>query len=147
MTILRALVYSADEKPGNNFYTRHWHFFFRNVRIVGFSVFYRVANLPFEKVCIIKNFEAARRDLEKYNWPQKTCTPFNSKSPGANWSVVQRRKWSPTADDPQTRNDPQIGLQMIPNRKWSPMWTATDPVGKRGMAWNLFLGWWFKSLT
>ena len=50
---------------------------------------------------------------------------------------VQRRKWSPTANDPQTGNDPQIGPQMIPNRKWSPMWTANDPAGKRGMAWSL----------
>ena len=34
---------------------------------------------------------------------------------------VQRRKWSPTANDPQTGNDPQIGPQMIPDvdRKWS----------------------------
>ena len=35
--------------------------------------------------------------------------------------LVQRRKWSPTANDPQTGNDPQIGPQMIPNRKSSPM--------------------------
>ena len=45
-------------------------------------------------------------------------------------ATVQRRKWSPTANDPQTGNDPQIGPQMIPNRKWSPMWTANDPAGK-----------------
>ena len=45
-------------------------------------------------------------------------------------SIVQRRKWSPTANDPQTGNDPQIGPQMIPNRKWSPMWTANDPPRK-----------------
>ena len=34
---------------------------------------------------------------------------------------VQRRKWSPTENDPQTGNDPQIGPQMIPDvyRKWS----------------------------
>ena len=31
---------------------------------------------------------------------------------------VQRRKWSPTGNDPQTGNDPRIGPQMIPNRKW-----------------------------
>ena len=49
---------------------------------------------------------------------------------------VQRRKWSPTANDPQTGNDPQIGPQMIPNRKWSPMWTANDPAGKGWMAWS-----------
>ena len=46
------------------------------------------------------------------------------------WGFVQRRKWSPIANDPQTGNDPQIGPQMIPNRKWSPMWTANDPAGK-----------------
>ena len=28
---------------------------------------------------------------------------------------VQRRKWSPTANDPQEENDPQIRPQMIPN--------------------------------
>ena len=52
-------------------------------------------------------------------------------------SSVQRRKWSPTANDPQTGNDPQIGPQMIPNLKWSQMWTANDPGGKGGMAWSL----------
>ena len=33
---------------------------------------------------------------------------------------VQRRKWSPTANDTQTGNDPQIGPQMIPDvdRTW-----------------------------
>ena len=46
--------------------------------------------------------------------------------------TVQRRKWSPTA------NDPEIGPQMIPDRKWSPMWAANDPAEKRGMAWSLF---------
>ena len=34
--------------------------------------------------------------------------------------TVQRRKWSPTANDPQTGNDPQIGSQMIPSRKMIP---------------------------
>ena len=52
------------------------------------------------------------------------------------WSV-QRYKWSPTANDLRKGNDPQFGLQMIPNRKWFPMWTASDPPGKRGMAWSL----------
>ena len=34
--------------------------------------------------------------------------------------VVQRRKWSLTANDLKTGNDPQIGPQMIPDvhRKW-----------------------------
>ena len=50
--------------------------------------------------------------------------------------TVQRRKWSPTANDPQTGKDPQIGPQMIPNLKWSQMWTANDPGGKGGMAWS-----------
>ena len=50
---------------------------------------------------------------------------------------VQRRKWSPTANDRQTGNDPQIGLQMIPNRKWSPMRTASDPARKWRIAWSL----------
>ena len=47
-----------------------------------------------------------------------------------NWSIVQRHKWSPTANDPQTENDPQIGPEMIPNLKWSSMWAANDPARK-----------------
>ena len=54
--------------------------------------------------------------------------------------TVQRRKWSPTV------NDPQIGPQMIPNRKWSPMRTANDPAGKQRMAWIL-LSWIFFKLV
>ena len=61
---------------------------------------YRVANLPIEKVCIIKNFEEAnfsdfkqlveklKIDSQKYNWPQKTCKPFSNTFPGSNWSVI-----------------------------------------------------------
>ena len=60
---------------------------------------------------------------------------------------VQRRKWFPTANGPQTGNDPQIGLQMILNHRWSPMWTANDPTGKRGIAWSLFLWSRFQFLT
>ena len=48
-------------------------------------------------------------------------------SQGSWESIVQRRKWSLTANDPQTRNDPQTGPkndpepEMIPDvdRKWS----------------------------
>ena len=48
-------------------------------------MFYRVANLPIEKVCIIENLAEAnfsdfkrlvmafKINLQKYNWPQKTC--------------------------------------------------------------------------
>ena len=50
---------------------------------------------------------------------------------------VQRRKWSPTANDPQKANDPQTEPQMIPNRKWSMIWTANDPARKGWMAWSL----------
>ena len=42
--------------------------------------------------------------------------------------TVQYRKWSPTANDPETANDPQNGPQMILDRKWSPTLTANDPV-------------------
>ena len=35
------------------------------------------------------------------------------------YSTVQYRKWSPTANDPETANDPQNGPQMILDRKWS----------------------------
>ena len=31
--------------------------------------------------------------------------------------LVQYRKWSPTANDPETANDPQNGPQMIPKEK------------------------------
>ena len=63
-------------------------------------MFYRVANLPLEKVCIITNFEVGnfsdfkwlvvtlKIDPQKYDWPQKTCKPFSNKSSGSNWSVL-----------------------------------------------------------
>ena len=50
---------------------------------------YRVVNLPFEKMCKIKNFEEAnfsdfkrlvvtlKINPQKYNWPQKTCKAPN----------------------------------------------------------------------
>ena len=63
-----------------------------------------MANLPIEKVCIIKNFEETncgdfkRRVLslkinpEKYNCPQKTCKLLNNIfSGGSNWSVIVMR--------------------------------------------------------
>ena len=49
------------------------------------------------------------------------------------WITVQYRKWSPTANDPETANDSQNGLQMILDRKWSPKLTANDPEIKIGM--------------
>ena len=64
---------------------------------------YRVANLPIEKVCIIKNFEEAnfsdfkrlvgslKINPQKYNWPQKTCKPLENTFPGSNWSVIVMR--------------------------------------------------------
>ena len=63
-------------------------------------MFYRVANLPIEKVCIIKNFEEVNfRDFkrlvlslkinpQKYNWPQTTCEVLNNTFAGSNWSVI-----------------------------------------------------------
>ena len=66
-------------------------------------MFYRVANLPIEKVHIIKNFEEAnfsdfkrlvvtlKINPQKYNWPQKTCKPLKNKFPGSNWSVILKR--------------------------------------------------------
>jgi len=65
-----------------------------------FSCFYRVANLPIEKVCIIKNFEEAsfselkvlvvnlKTNPQKYNCPQKTCTLLHNTFPGLNLSVM-----------------------------------------------------------
>jgi len=66
-------------------------------------VFYRVVNLPIEKVCLIKNFEEAnfsdfkrlvvtlKINPQKYNWSQKTCKPLSNKFPGSNWSVIVMR--------------------------------------------------------
>ena len=60
-------------------------FRFRNIKILGVLVLYRVANLPIEKVCTFKNFleanfsdfkrlvVALKINLRKYNWPQKIC--------------------------------------------------------------------------
>ena len=52
--------------------------------------------------------------------------------------TVQYRKWSPTANDPETANDPQNGPQMILDRKWSLKSTANDPVKTWGMEWILW---------
>ena len=63
-------------------------------------MFYRVANLPIEKVCITKNFEEAnfsdfkriivnlKINPQKYNSPQKTCKSINNTIPGSKWSVI-----------------------------------------------------------
>ena len=57
ITIFRALVLSADVKPKNNFYARFYSDVssFKALKL-GVLVFYRVANLPIEKVCIFKTF-------------------------------------------------------------------------------------------
>ena len=66
-------------------------------------MFYRAANLPVEKVCIIKNFEEAnfsdfkrlvmtlKINPQKYNWPQKTCKPVKNTFPGSKWSFIVMR--------------------------------------------------------
>ena len=65
-------------------------------------MFYRVANLPIENVCIIKNLEANFSDFkrlvvvlkiypQKYNWPQKTCKLLKNKFPGSNWRFILMR--------------------------------------------------------
>ena len=63
-------------------------------------MFYRIANLPIEKVRIIKNFEEGnfsdfkrlvvtlKINPQKYNWPQKTGKPLKNQFPGSNWSVI-----------------------------------------------------------
>ena len=78
-------------------------FFFRNVRILGVLVFHQVANLPIEKVCIIKSFEEAnfsdfkrlvvslKINPQKYNCPHKTCKSLKNTFPGSNWSVIVMR--------------------------------------------------------
>ena len=66
-------------------------------------MFYRVANLPIEKVCTIKIFYDAnfsdfkhlvvtlKINPQKYNWPQRTCKPLKNTFPGSNWSVIVMR--------------------------------------------------------
>ena len=66
-------------------------------------MFYRVANLPVEKVCIIKNFEEAnfsdfkrlvmtlKINPQKYNLPQTTCKPLKNTFPGSKWSFIVMR--------------------------------------------------------
>ena len=65
-------------------------------------MFYRVANLPIEKVCIIKNFDEANFSVkrlvmnlkinpQKYNCPQKTCKSLNNTFPGSKWNVIAMR--------------------------------------------------------
>ena len=66
-------------------------------------MFYRVANLPIEKVCIFKNFlEADFSDFkrlvvtlkinpQKYNWPLKIFKLLKNKFPGSTWSVILMR--------------------------------------------------------
>ena len=55
-------------------------------------------------------------------------------------STVQYRKWSPTANDPESANDPQNGPKMILDRKSSSKSTANDPERKIGMAWTQVSG-------
>ena len=60
ITILRALVLSADEKPGNNFYNRFYTDIssFEMSETQVFRCFIGVlSNLPIENVGIIKNVE------------------------------------------------------------------------------------------
>ena len=66
-------------------------------------MFYRVASLPIEKVCLIKKFEKAnfsdfkglvvtlKINPQKFNWPQTTCKPLKTTFPGSNWSVIVMR--------------------------------------------------------
>ena len=67
------------------------------------------------------------------NWIRK-----NSSVSSLQRSAVQYRKWSSTANDPETANDPQNGPQMILDRKWSPKSTANDPVKTWGVEWILW---------
>ena len=69
---------------------------------------------------ICNGFCSAKKQLKK-SFRNKFC-------------AVQYRKWSPTANDPETANDPQNGPQMILDRKWSPKSTVNDPERKIGMA-------------
>ena len=63
-------------------------------------MFYRVANLPIQKVRIIKNFEKAhfsdfkrlvvnlKINPQEYNWTQKTHKPLNNAFPGSDRNVI-----------------------------------------------------------
>ena len=66
-------------------------------------MFYRVANLPVEKVCIIKNFEEAnfsdfkllavnfKINPQKYNCPQNIFKSLNNTFPDSKRSVIVMR--------------------------------------------------------
>ena len=99
------LVLSTDRKPKNNFYNRFYteNSSFKLLDSFGASVLYRAANLPIEKVCLIRYFEETNfsdfkrlvKTLkirpQKYSWPQKNCKPLNNIFPGSNWSVIEMR--------------------------------------------------------
>ena len=70
-------------------------------------------------------------------WLSRSVWIWNLRFMSLKQSFVQYRKWSPTANDPETENDPQNGPQMILDRKWSPKSTANDPVKNWGMEWIL----------
>ena len=112
----------------------------RRVQIVSNS-----ANTRCEHFCII--FQLQRRSgriiLDYWNssddfWDSlRSSRSSQSSESFSTWSV-QYRKWSPTANDPETANDPQNGPQMILDRKWSLKSTANDPVKTWGMEWILW---------
>ena len=121
--------------------------FFRNQSCYGnllkqSKLHFPVYETPFSSMstfaCII--LDAHERDItdtQSRYANRKSYITLNCRRAFQIWRTLQRRKWSPTADDPQTGNGPQIGPQMTPNRKWSPMWTANDPRRKIRMAWIL----------
>ena len=66
ITILRALVLSADVKPEKTFYTRFY--------------------TDFKRLVV-----ALKINPQKYNWLQKTCKLLKNKFPGSNWRVILMR--------------------------------------------------------
>ena len=95
------------------------------------------------KFSVLKPFYAypiTKHILRLYTDPTAAFPPrgYDTKETGrslCNVCTVQYRKWSPTANDPETASDPQNGPQMILDRKWSPKSTANDPVKNWGMDW------------
>ena len=71
-----------------------------------------------EKVCVFIFDFGGNGSRGKYRCPPATQARGMVHT---SFITVQYRKWSPTANDPETANDPQNGPQVIPkvDRKWS----------------------------
>ena len=70
-----------------------------------------------------------------------TCAKVNQWEPSRSYITVRVHKWSQDRKWSRTANDPQTGPQMILDRKWSPYWTANDPDQKIRNGMDRRIGW------